>query len=325
MPGPAIDMNVAIEEMNSNGTSAGVLWALADHQGTVRDVIDDSGVVQNHIKYNAFGDIESQSDDTVDYRFSYTGREFDSETDLYYYRARYYDADNGRFISEDPKSFDAGDANLYRYVGNNPANGVDPSGMEVGEETVKDSSYFTTRTPITSDPFKKHPRYFWGNQTYVEDFAANGTKLMPKSMRFEEWKQEPITNKSWKDPVLIKYVRVHKETDAYGYLLDNVRVTVSPDTSDKMISLREYLSGQIAKYNENLKKQGWNWQKFPTISIGDITNNPKLLDMSRHRSYGFTRSKNRCATMSRMGNRSGEASDVQMTSPLCRRRSPTVR
>jgi len=47
MPGPSIDMNLAIEEMNADGTSQEVLWALLDHQGTVRDVIDDSGAVVN--------------------------------------------------------------------------------------------------------------------------------------------------------------------------------------------------------------------------------------------------------------------------------------
>ena len=126
MPGPSIDMNLAIEDVST----AAVLWALTDHQGTVRDVIDSSGVVQNHIKYTAFGAIESQTVPTVNYRFTYTGRELDAETGLYYYRARYYDAENGRFISEDPIAFEAGDANLYRYVGNNPGNGTDPMGLD---------------------------------------------------------------------------------------------------------------------------------------------------------------------------------------------------
>jgi RHS repeat-associated protein len=61
-------------------------------------------------------------------RFSYTGREQDGETGLDYYRARYYDSANGKFISEDPIGFSAGDGNLSRYVGNSPVNGTDPSG-----------------------------------------------------------------------------------------------------------------------------------------------------------------------------------------------------
>ncbi|MBK9112497.1 MAG: hypothetical protein IPM88_12680 [Nitrospira sp.] len=45
-----------------------------------------------------------------------TGREFDSESGLYYYRARYYDALMGRFLQKDPIGFGSGDSNFYRYV-----------------------------------------------------------------------------------------------------------------------------------------------------------------------------------------------------------------
>jgi RHS repeat-associated protein len=52
----------------------------------------------------------------------------DGETGLYYYRARYYDPTMGRFISEDPLGFGAGDTNLYRYVGNSSTMATDPTG-----------------------------------------------------------------------------------------------------------------------------------------------------------------------------------------------------
>src|SRR4030095_1176890 len=61
-------------------------------------------------------------------RYTYTGREFDSDTGLYYYRARWYDPQVGRFISEDPIGL-AGGINQFAYVGNNPQNGTDPSGL----------------------------------------------------------------------------------------------------------------------------------------------------------------------------------------------------
>lgn len=59
----------------------------------------------------------------------YTGREWDFETGLYYYRARYYDPSIGRFISEDPIGFSGEDTNLYRYVENSPTNKIDPLGL----------------------------------------------------------------------------------------------------------------------------------------------------------------------------------------------------
>ena len=60
--------------------------------------------------------------------FQYTAREFDPETSLYYYRARYYDPTVGRFISEDAARFGAGE-NFYGYVNNSPATFADPLGL----------------------------------------------------------------------------------------------------------------------------------------------------------------------------------------------------
>uniref|UniRef100_UPI00286C90AB RHS repeat-associated core domain-containing protein n=1 Tax=Chamaesiphon sp. OTE_75_metabat_556 TaxID=2964692 RepID=UPI00286C90AB len=65
---------------------------------------------------------------SIELKFAYTGREWDGETGQYYYRARYYDAAVGRFISEDPIGFNASDGNLSRYVGNSTTNFIDPSG-----------------------------------------------------------------------------------------------------------------------------------------------------------------------------------------------------
>ncbi len=52
--------------------------------------------------------------------FGYTGQQFDPETGLNFDNARYYDPSTGRFLSQDPSGFPAGDPNLYCYVGNNP-------------------------------------------------------------------------------------------------------------------------------------------------------------------------------------------------------------
>jgi RHS repeat-associated protein len=113
---------------DSNGN---ILWALTDNLGTVRDVVNSSGVVQNHIKYDSFGKITSQTSPGNNIRFSFTGREWDALIGLYFYRGRYYDPVVGRFINEDPISFAGGDVNLYRYVNNNPVIYTDPFGYFV--------------------------------------------------------------------------------------------------------------------------------------------------------------------------------------------------
>jgi RHS repeat-associated protein len=70
-----------------------------------------------------------ESDPDVDLLFSYTGRLLDESTGLQSNWRRWYDPAIGRWLSEDPIGFTAGDANLNRYVGNDPAGNVDPSGL----------------------------------------------------------------------------------------------------------------------------------------------------------------------------------------------------
>jgi RHS repeat-associated protein len=128
--GPGIDQVLADE------TSTGVNWALVDNQGTVRDVIDSQGQVLNHIVYDSYGQVTSETNASFDFRYGYTGRERDEETGLNYNRARYYDTTNGRFISEDPIGFGGGDANLSGYVLNNPTNFTDPLGHNPLENLI---------------------------------------------------------------------------------------------------------------------------------------------------------------------------------------------
>jgi len=61
--------------------------------------------------------------------FRYTARESDTETGLYYYRARYYDPNAGRFLNGDPLGF-AAETNFYRYAGNDVTNLMDPLGLQ---------------------------------------------------------------------------------------------------------------------------------------------------------------------------------------------------
>jgi RHS repeat-associated protein len=119
---------VGVDAIAADESQGQLKWALSDHLGSVRDVVDSSGVLLNHIVYDSHGQVVSQSNPLVDVRYGYTGRDLDSESGLNYYRARYYDAATGRFISEDPIGFGGGDANLYRYVRNFPLNATDPSG-----------------------------------------------------------------------------------------------------------------------------------------------------------------------------------------------------
>ncbi len=87
--------------------------------------------VVNHLIYDAFGKVTSESNPTIDSLFLFTGRPFDSDTQLQNNLNRWYDAQLGRWLSEDPIGFAAGDGNLYRYVKNDPLEALDPDGKVV--------------------------------------------------------------------------------------------------------------------------------------------------------------------------------------------------
>ncbi|MGF1577933.1 MAG: RHS repeat-associated core domain-containing protein [Gemmataceae bacterium] len=99
-----------IDELHARVSSSGTVdWYLTDQQRSVRHMTDNSGVVQNTIVYDAFGNITSESNASFGDRYKWTGREYDTETGLQYNRARYYDPAIGRWIHRDPIGFDAGD------------------------------------------------------------------------------------------------------------------------------------------------------------------------------------------------------------------------
>jgi RHS repeat-associated protein len=122
--GDAVDQIFARED--SGGT---VAWYLLDRLGSVRDMTDSNGAQKDHIDYDGWGNVINETSPTFSDRYKWTGREYDAATGLQYNRARFYDPTAGRWISQDPLGFDAGDNNLYRYTKNESVSGTDSSGL----------------------------------------------------------------------------------------------------------------------------------------------------------------------------------------------------
>ena len=97
----------------------------ADGLGSVTSLTNTSAQPVATYAYDSFGN--TTATEGIFNPFRYTGREQDPETGLYYYRARYYDPQIGRFLSEDPARFWGG-IDFYKYVDNSPTNAKDPSG-----------------------------------------------------------------------------------------------------------------------------------------------------------------------------------------------------
>jgi RHS repeat-associated protein len=115
---------LGIDDKLKQTSSSATLYFSQDHLGSTRALTDSSGNVVESVSYDSFGNGASTLS-----RYGYTGREWDADANLYYYRNRWYDPQEGRFISEDPIGLEGG-INSYAYVGNSPMNLIDPSGLD---------------------------------------------------------------------------------------------------------------------------------------------------------------------------------------------------
>jgi RHS repeat-associated protein len=130
--GHHVDQILADETVDT--ATADVAWALTDHLNTVRDLLaydpaTDTTSVIKHLTYGAFGNVTNDSAPGIDSLFLFTARPYDPDTGLQNNLNRWYDLSTGRWISEDPIGFDAGDRNLYRYVQNSAITNTDPVGL----------------------------------------------------------------------------------------------------------------------------------------------------------------------------------------------------
>ncbi len=114
--------------VNNYGSSVGD-WAGGDLDNN--GVVDAADLGQLISNLGSTGGNNNQSNPTqvIEHLFGYTGRMFDNEIGLQNNLNRWYDPVVGRWISQDPIGFEAGDANLYRHVGNSSTNATDPSGL----------------------------------------------------------------------------------------------------------------------------------------------------------------------------------------------------
>gem|GEM_PF-1073831 len=210
--GPAVDQILA-EENVDNGSDETVQWTLTDHLNTIRDIAKyDSGsdmtTVVNHLIYDAFGRVASESNPAIeniflfdtgptlfrDSLFLFTARScdsdpqlqmpFDSDTQLQNNLNRWYDARVGCWLSEDPIGFNGDDGNLYRYVGNEVVAQTDALGLACWIK-YKCQLQQEWTSPITGKLYCKYschdvnrePRAGWGSSNLCDCPPLNSIPL----------------------------------------------------------------------------------------------------------------------------------------------------
>jgi RHS repeat-associated protein len=164
--GPSIDEPLA--EVRSGITS----YYEADGLGSVTSLSNSSGALVNTYTYDSFGNLTATTGTIVN-PIRYTAREFDSETNLYFDRARYYDPTVGRFMSEDPLQSLTG-PNFYAYVGNSPINFVDPEGKCPDDRTKEVNKCAAALADTLSLASLLHisPNNFWGRGLAGNDVST---------------------------------------------------------------------------------------------------------------------------------------------------------
>ncbi|MBN1126482.1 MAG: hypothetical protein JXA82_15865 [Sedimentisphaerales bacterium] len=121
--------------LSADGARTAVYYYHYDGTGSVIALSDAAGRTVEAVYYDVFGrrrivdeNFQARTDSQVQNPYFFTGRRFDPETGLYYYRARMYSASLGRFLQPDPIGYKEG-MNIYKYSSNNPVLYVDPYGL----------------------------------------------------------------------------------------------------------------------------------------------------------------------------------------------------
>ena len=242
----------AADETVDDGSPEDVLWTLTDHQNTVRDMVKYDGgngewEVANHVTYESFGKVATETTPAVDTLFMYTGRVFDATTELQNNGHRWYDLVTARWASEDPIGVWGGDTNFYRYCSNGPDVRIDPSGL-AGHHWVPQAVTNAVASVLT-------PEAYW---IFMQ--GTNGP--MPYNHGFDDW--GGVSHKKYNDAVKSL---IQKYRKALGRRL-------TANDANRLLTWIESGKCSNQKFlaaNEDAFRTIWGWRKgfLQSVSVAE--------------------------------------------------------
>jgi RHS repeat-associated protein len=186
--GPGIDEPICMIDVQDNNA---MYYYHFDGLGSIIAISDVNSDIVETYSYDVFGRPNTTS--SIDNPYMFTGRRYDIETGLYYYRARYYDYANGRFLGPDSIGYDDG-MSMYAYLGNNPVNYLDPYGL-----CKEDSGFWSNlwKGKYFGTGFGESSQKIWA-KNYVASSGLKkfyyGTGLAFSSLWQEEtWRSTTVT------------------------------------------------------------------------------------------------------------------------------------
>ncbi|MGE5581085.1 MAG: RHS repeat-associated core domain-containing protein, partial [Bacillota bacterium] len=187
-----------------------------DHLGTALAITDEYGNKVVERDFAPFGEKIKTSDREEPYpdetEDGFTGKDFDEDIGLYYYNARFYDPEIGRFISEDSVSDPYSNGNLYAYCAENPVNNIDPTGhWTIPIATGLQLFSATLNALATIDPNLKEAAGAFSTFISLWNGIQNVQELFKDANRTETYEREipaedvGIPGVSYKEKVTVTY------------------------------------------------------------------------------------------------------------------------
>jgi RHS repeat-associated protein len=287
--GPGIDQPLAL--YSGPATS----YFQADGLGSITSLTNSAGAVAASYVYDSFGNLTA-STGTATNPVQYTGRECDPETGLYYYRARYFDPAQGRFMSEDPIRLQGG-INFYPYVKNSAPNLLDPSGEIFAVNGMFESSidssgavvnnwqgsaWMTALAYLDASPAAESIiSYLWNSSTVYEITvsATIGVDQLYGPYKADWNPQEALCVKNGvQSPALqLLHELIHLWQYAHGWPL---KPTVDPAMEEQAVQMSNTVAAQLGEpsrinYSDEAGSSTW-LQPVPTSSQEECQcQNPK--------------------------------------------------